>query len=46
MVNHFVGALMQRGITVKQFNLVGIDLGKLAIALVDAAQLSSERRPS
>lgn len=39
MVNHFVGALMQRGITVKQFNLVGIDLGKLAIALVDAATI-------
>lgn len=39
MVNHFVGALMQRGITVKQFNLVGIDLGKLAINLVDAATL-------
>jgi flavorubredoxin len=39
MVNHFVGALMKRGITVKQFNLTGIDLGKLAIALVDAATI-------
>jgi flavorubredoxin len=39
MVHHFVSALMKRGITVKQFNLNGIDLGKLAISLVDAATI-------
>ena len=39
MVSHFVDALMQRGITVKQFELSTIDIGKLAIALVDAATL-------
>ena len=37
MVSHFVDALMQRGITVKQFELATIDVGKLAMALVDAA---------
>ncbi len=37
MVSHFVDALMQRGITVKQFELSTIDIGKLAMALVDAA---------
>ncbi len=37
MVSHFVDALMQRGITVKQFELATIDIGKLAMALVDAA---------
>jgi flavorubredoxin len=37
MVSHFVNALMQRGITVKQFELATIDIGKLAMALVDAA---------
>jgi flavorubredoxin len=39
MVAHFGAALMQRGITVKQFNLVNADIGKLAIALVDAATI-------
>jgi flavorubredoxin len=37
MVSHFVDALIQRGITVKQFELATIDVGKLAMALVDAA---------
>jgi len=37
MVEHFVGALVQRGVTVKQFDLAGTDVGKLAMALVDAA---------
>jgi flavorubredoxin len=39
MVSHFVDALMQRGITVKQFELSTVDVGKLAIALVDAATI-------
>jgi len=37
MVEYLVGALAQRGVTVKQFDLVVTDIGKLAIALVDAA---------
>ncbi len=37
MVEHFVEALSERDITVKQFNLTNVDIGKLAIALVDAA---------
>ena len=37
MVEHFVDALAQRGIKVRQFNLIGVDIGELAIALVDAA---------
>jgi flavorubredoxin len=39
MVEYFVGALVERGITVKQFNLARTDVGKLAIALVDAATI-------
>ena len=39
MVEHFVGALMQRGVEVEQFNLADADIGKLAIALVDAATI-------
>jgi flavorubredoxin len=39
MVEHFTNALVQRGITVKQFNLTVADLGRLAIALVDAATI-------
>jgi flavorubredoxin len=39
MVEYFVGALADRGITVKQFNLAATDIGKLAMALVDAATL-------
>ena len=37
MVEHFRRALLARGIAVKQFNLTVADLGRLAIALVDAA---------
>ncbi len=37
MVEHLVGALIDRGVEVMQFNLEVVDLGKLAIALVDAA---------
>jgi flavorubredoxin len=39
MVSYFVDALIQRGITVKQFELSTVDVGKLAIALVDAATI-------
>jgi flavorubredoxin len=39
MVEHLVGALIGRGVTVKQFNLAKTDLGKLAIELVDAATM-------
>lgn len=37
MVAHFVDALVQRGVTVKQFDLSDTDVGKLAMSLVDAA---------
>jgi len=37
MVEYLVGALAQRGVTVKQFDLAVTDIGKLAMALVDAA---------
>jgi flavorubredoxin len=37
MVSHFVEALMERGIKVRQFELSTVDVGKLAISLVDAA---------
>ena len=39
MVSYFVEALITRGIGVKQFELSTIDIGKLAIALVDAATI-------
>jgi flavorubredoxin len=39
MVEYLVGALADRGVTVKQFNLEATDLGKLAMALVDAGTL-------
>ncbi len=39
MVAHLVPALIERGISVKQINLTNIDVGKLAIALVDAATI-------
>jgi flavorubredoxin len=39
MVNYFVEALIERGVTVKQFDLATVDIGKLAMALVDAATL-------
>jgi len=37
MVEHFVEALAQRGVGVKQFDLTVTDIGKLAMSLVDAA---------
>ena len=37
MVEYLVGALTRRGVTVKQFDLTVTDIGKLAMALVDAA---------
>jgi flavorubredoxin len=39
MVEYFVGALTDRGVTVKQFNLAATDIGKLAMELVDAATI-------
>jgi flavorubredoxin len=39
MVEYFVGALAGKGVTVKQFNLAATDIGKLAMALVDAATM-------
>ena len=39
MVEYFTGALADRDVTVKQFNLAASDIGKLAMALVDAATL-------
>jgi len=39
MVAYFVEALTQRGVTVKQFDLTVTDIGKLAMALVDAATI-------
>ncbi|MFC1675643.1 FprA family A-type flavoprotein [Planctomycetota bacterium] len=39
MVSYLVDALMKRGITVKQFELSTVDIGKLAIALVDTATI-------
>jgi flavorubredoxin len=37
MVEYLVGALAQKGVTVQQFDLTVADVGKLAMALVDAA---------
>jgi flavorubredoxin len=39
MVKHLVGALAEKGVTVKQFDLGVTDIGKLAMALVDAATI-------
>jgi len=39
MVQYLVNALIERGITVKQFNLTKTDIGELAMALVDAATI-------
>ena len=39
MVEHLVNGLVMRGITVEQFDLSVTDIGKVAIALVDAATL-------
>jgi flavorubredoxin len=37
LVDHLVGALIQRGVEVRPFNLSHTDIGELAYALVDAA---------
>jgi len=39
MVEYFVEALIKRGLSVKQLNLTDVDIGKLAIAIVDAATI-------
>lgn len=39
MVEYLVSALTERGVTVYQFDLAVTDIGKLAIALVDAATI-------
>jgi flavorubredoxin len=39
MVTYLVEALTRRGVTVKQFDLAVSDIGKLAMALVDAATI-------
>jgi flavorubredoxin len=39
MVNHFTGALMDRNVSVKRFDLTSADVGKLAMSLVDAATI-------
>jgi flavorubredoxin len=39
MVSHLVGALAERGVAVEQFELATADIGKLAVALVDAATI-------
>lgn len=39
MVDHLTGALMREGVGVDRFDLVGVELGSLAMALVDAATL-------
>jgi flavorubredoxin len=39
MVSHLVDALVTRGVTVKQFDLAVTDIGKLAMALVDAGTI-------
>ena len=39
MVEHLTGALVNRGVALERFDLVNVDLGQLAMALVDAATL-------
>ncbi|MCF8070156.1 MAG: FprA family A-type flavoprotein [Desulfobacterales bacterium] len=39
MVDHFIAALVARDVRVEPFNLVVTDIGKLAMALVDAATI-------
>ena len=39
MVEYFLDALIERGITVEQFELPVTDIGKLAVSLVDAATI-------
>jgi len=39
MVDHLVAALVEKGVRVELFNLTVTDIGKLAVALVDAATI-------
>jgi len=39
MVDYFVSALVENGVRVEQFNLTVTDIGKLAMAMVDAATI-------
>ena len=39
MVDHLVSALVENGVRVEQFDLAAVDIGKLAMALVDAATI-------
>ena len=39
MVDFFISSLVEKGVSVEQFNLVVTDIGKLAIALVDAGTI-------
>jgi flavorubredoxin len=39
MVDHFTGALIDRGVTVKRYDLTAVDIGKMAMSLVDAATI-------
>lgn len=39
MVDHFVSSLTEKGVGVEQFNLAVTDIGKLAMALIDAATI-------
>jgi len=39
MIDYFLAALIERGITVKPFNLTKTDIGELAMALVDTATI-------
>jgi flavorubredoxin len=39
MVDHLIGALSERGVAVERFDLTTVDLGELAMSLVDAATI-------
>ena len=39
MVEHLIGALVERGVHVAPFNMASADVGKLAMSLVDAATI-------
>ncbi len=39
MVDFFISSLVEKGVSVQQFNLLVTDIGKLAIALVDAGTI-------
>ncbi|MCP4722892.1 MAG: FprA family A-type flavoprotein [Desulfobacteraceae bacterium] len=39
MVHHLIASLVEKGVSVEPFNLTVTDIGKLAIALVDAATI-------